>query len=77
VVSYHESLPVQGDDDEDMLSDPDELIPEDDEIVIDTIDESESNNGTCVTFDETVMASIIAEATTEADDDQFIGASFA
>jgi hypothetical protein len=80
VVSYHES--TEQDDiieDEDIIEDADNNI--DNDINDDTPDdikttEEESHNNH-VTFNATVMASVINEATTEADDDIFIGASFA
>jgi hypothetical protein len=88
MVSYHESSPVDlhdddllsihdDDDKEEELSDPVESIHDDDIVITNDINEPDSNNNNRVTFDETVMASIIAEATIEANDDQFIGASFA
>jgi hypothetical protein len=80
VVSYHES--TEQDDiveDEDIIEDADDNI--DNDIIGNTPDdvkttEEESHNNH-VTFNATVMASVINEATTEADEDIFIGASFA
>jgi hypothetical protein len=80
VVSYHES--TEQDDiieDEDIIKDADSNI--DNDINGDTPDdikttEEESHNNHA-TFNATVMALVINEATTEADEDIFIGASFA
>jgi hypothetical protein len=61
MVSYHESSPVNlhdddslsihdNDDNEEELSDPEELTHEDDIVIIDTINEPDSNNDSRVTF---------------------------
>jgi hypothetical protein len=56
------------------LDDSDELNGSD--ANIDNIDHDNDNCILRVTFNETVMASIIAEATADNDNDHFIGASF-
>jgi hypothetical protein len=74
-VSYHEAV--------DPVVEYDAVIdPDDDSIhtdhVNDIIDNDKSTeNAPRVRFDATVMASVINEATANADEDQFIGASFA
>jgi hypothetical protein len=76
VVSYHESEPDHNDhnnviDQEPVLEDIAEIV-DDDNTEVD--DEPSLKQ---VSFEANVMAAVIAEATTEADDDQFFGASFA
>jgi hypothetical protein len=75
VVSYHEATSDISHDDKNPLleetsSNGDNGI--DEEIV----DDNEGNNKH-VTFSASVMATVISEATAEADDNQFFGASFA
>jgi hypothetical protein len=89
MVSYH----VTAEEDDIIECDnviPDDLItlPDDPNVDMDEtngIDETidinatmhDSGDGNCVTFNATVMASVIAEAAADVDEDQFIGASFA
>jgi hypothetical protein len=78
VVSYHETT------DDDGIIDCDDIVPEpidnDNDQSNDNVDvsinEEETSQHHHVSFDETVMASIIAEATAEDNNNQFIGASF-
>jgi hypothetical protein len=80
VVSYHES-----EDDiigqEDVISQEETLLEHtDDGIDNDAVDKGvamEDDANHCVTFNATVMASVIAEASAEAEEDQFLGAGFA
>jgi hypothetical protein len=80
VVSYHETN-IESDVSDDEYDEyetimEDELKKHDDggDNIID-VDEEEDDNKN-VTFEATVMAAIIAEATAEAEEDHFIGASF-
>jgi hypothetical protein len=84
VVSYHETT-IEFDNQDDINDDylHDETIMEhdmeddnDDGGDTNSIATVEEDDNKCVTFDATVMAAIIAEATADADCDQFIGASF-
>jgi hypothetical protein len=76
VVSYHESEPDHNDHNNVVDQEP---IPEDITEIIDDDNTgvNDEPNSTHVSFEANVMAAVIAEATTEADDNQFIGASFA
>jgi hypothetical protein len=82
-VSYHETVdPV--DNDYYYITNNDSNDHQNLDIIecndsIRVIDNSDNNNsdGRQVTFSATVMASVISEATLEANNDQFIGASFA
>jgi hypothetical protein len=86
VVSYHES--TERDDvieDKDIIEDED-TIPDDHDIIVNDINDvvnddievkEEESHDNHVTFNATVMASVINEATADADEDLFIGASFA
>jgi hypothetical protein len=75
VVSYHETTSDIIHDDESSLLE--ETNSDDDNgIVEETVDDNEDNTNH-VTFNASVMATIISEATANVDDDQFFGASFA
>jgi hypothetical protein len=81
VVSYHETT-IENDIDIDHTDIDDTATTDDDVIINDEPDINDINDVIItedkgVTFDEHVMASIIAEATTNVDEDQFFGASFA
>jgi hypothetical protein len=81
VVSYHEAT-VEDDIDVDHIDINDTVVADDDAIISDEPDVNDINDVIItedkgVTFDEHVMASIIAEAATNVDEDQFFGASFA
>jgi hypothetical protein len=81
VVSYHEA--TIEDDIDDNIDDIDDAVINDDDIVVNNepdineINDAIVSEDKGVTFNEHVMASIIAEATTNIDEDQFFGASFA
>jgi hypothetical protein len=66
VVSYHETIETNDDINHEVI----------DEINHDQPVESDETIVSKVTFDATVMAAIIAEATTSVEDDHFFGASF-
>jgi hypothetical protein len=72
VVSYHKTLDT-------VISDVDQIpdINENIHITSDDKDDKTEADSPRVTFSGTVMASIINEATANANNDQFIGASFA
>jgi hypothetical protein len=72
VVSYHETV----DTDLDKVDHQPDVV-EINDTETDDNDDSVEGNTHQVTFDASVMAAIIEEATANADDDQFIGASFA
>jgi hypothetical protein len=72
VVSYHETVDT-------VISDVDQ-IPDINENIYTAIDDKEDRtvaDSPRITFSETVMASIINEATADANNDHFLGASFA
>jgi hypothetical protein len=72
IVHYHEAV--------ETVIDKVDQIPAfsmDIDIANDDNDDSTEDDSRQVTFSATVMASIINEATVDADEDQFIGASFA
>jgi hypothetical protein len=83
IVSYHETVDPVDNDYYDITNNDSndhqnlDIIEGNDSIHV--IDNSDNNNsdGRQVTFSATVMASVISEATLEANNDQFIGASFA
>jgi hypothetical protein len=72
VVSYHKTVDT-------VISNVDEIpdINENIHITSDNKEYKSEANSPRITFSETVMASIINEATANVDDDQFLGASFA
>jgi hypothetical protein len=80
VVSYHETTDeptvLYDTDDEELTDDVTDMEDEDDYGNANDIDINEDDTLKQVTFDATVMAAIIAEATAEADEDQFLGANF-
>jgi hypothetical protein len=80
VVSYHEAASDTDHDDDSSYSDEpievEEINSETDDNTVDNIGSNEADTRR-VAFDATVMASIIAEATEDADKDQFLGSSFA
>jgi hypothetical protein len=86
MVSYHETAEevdiVENDDDvhedsEPIHNGPDETIDHDNGTTDTTINDAADPPDVHVSFSEHVMASIIAEATADDDEDHFIGASFA
>jgi hypothetical protein len=75
VVSYHEaSADIIPDDEPPLLE---ETTSDGNDDVVDEIFNDEEDDIKHVHFNATVMAAIISEATTEVDEDQFFGASFA
>jgi hypothetical protein len=74
VVSYHESTSDVIQDDESTLHE--EVNSESNNKIVKTIDDDKECNTNHVSFNEHVMAAIISEASSEADRDQFFGASF-
>jgi hypothetical protein len=77
VVSYHETadeLDVLEEDDKVEINDIDINAMEGDDNV--NISDTNDGNAPHVTFNDTVMAAIIAEATADADDELFFGANF-
>jgi hypothetical protein len=77
VVSYHEADDDSIEQDDEFDEEDDVLEPTNDDID-DTVDTTEENDNVKqhVTFNENVMAAIIAEATVDSEEDQFFGASF-
>jgi hypothetical protein len=78
VVSYHEA--------EDIITDQDDSIMEEGDVLEHTNDgiddgiditKNEDDMVKHVTFDASVMAAVIAEASAESEEDQFLGATFA
>jgi hypothetical protein len=74
VVSYHESATDIIQHDEPTL--PEKINSENNNDIVDSINNDEKDNTARVNFNEHVMAAIIYEATADADEDQFLGASF-
>jgi hypothetical protein len=81
IVSYHEKSDSNGDDVDIDIDDSDQFDQQPDIIEVNDNnqagDTSKNEEVHHDIFDATVMASVIAEATTDADEYQFIGASFA
>jgi hypothetical protein len=83
MVSYHEiAKEVDVIDSDDTIPDDSDSIPNDSDTTIDNTTgmytkDDDSTADSHVTFSATVMASVIAEALADADEDQFVGASFA
>jgi hypothetical protein len=86
IVSYHETAKEVGiiecdddvhEDSESIPDDPDETIDHDNSTIDTTTNDAVNPPDVHVSFNEHVMASIIAEATADDDNDHFIGASFA
>jgi hypothetical protein len=88
VVSYHKTA-TDTDHEEDIVCDPvvkeveyeeddddNTIISDDDEVNVEDNDTVDDTNHNRVTFNATVMAAVIAEATAKADKDQFLGGSF-
>ncbi|OEU23632.1 hypothetical protein FRACYDRAFT_233803 [Fragilariopsis cylindrus CCMP1102] len=78
IVSYHETIdPVIENEVEDIIPNdaPTHEEPTIDDVVVEETEECTDTNQ--ADFNATVMASIISEATAEADEEMFIGASFA
>jgi hypothetical protein len=77
VVSYHEMETDYNDgDDNDIITETMNDQDDVDEGTNTNHEDIEEEHESHVTFDATVMAAVIAEATVEANADQFIGASF-
>jgi hypothetical protein len=74
VVSYHESTSDVIQNDESTLHE--EINSESNNEIIESVDDDKESNTNHVSFNEHVMAAIISEASSEADVDQFFGASF-
>jgi hypothetical protein len=76
VVSYHETSTANNTTDHNDIIEQDSVDVVNNEVNEDA-DNNEDEDARHVTFSTTVMATVIAEATADADEDQFIGGGFA